>query len=119
MRTHSTYSNMLAPFLLLASLPLGVLGGDILKTDGFATCQSDAEITVKNMDITFNKATKKIDFNIAANSAKIQNVTATLTVTAYGKQVYQNKFNPCDADNFVPDLCPGKRPTCECRVTRN
>jgi len=35
MRTHTTYSAMLAPFILLASAPLGVLAGDVLKTNGY------------------------------------------------------------------------------------
>ncbi|KAF2495211.1 DUF907 domain protein [Lophium mytilinum] len=106
MRVHSTYSNMLAPFLVLASLPIGALAGDILKTNGFSTCQSDAEIQVKRLDMEFNRATKKIDFDISAYSAKVQNVTATMVVTAYGKQVYQKDFNPCDKDNYVQQLCP-------------
>ncbi|KAF2807737.1 DUF907 domain protein [Mytilinidion resinicola] len=97
---------MLTPFLLLASLPIGALAGDILKTDGFSSCQSDAEIQVKRLDMEFNRATKKIDFDISAYSAKVQNVTASMIVTAYGKQVYQKDFNPCDKDNYVQQLCP-------------
>jgi hypothetical protein len=35
------------------------------------------------------------------------NVTAQLNVTAYGTTVYHNEFNPCDANTFISQLCPG------------
>ena len=98
---------MLASLLLLGTLPLGVLGGDILQTNGFSTCQANSDIQVNKLNISFNRATKKIDFDVAGTSAKAQNVTASMTVTAYGKQVYQKDFNPCSSDNFVAQLCPG------------
>lgn len=97
---------MLATSLLLASLPIGVLGGDILKTNGFSMCSDNSDITVQQLNIEFNRATKKIDFDVAGTSAKSQNVTATMIVTAYGKQVYTKEFNPCDTNNFVAQLCP-------------
>jgi hypothetical protein len=97
---------MLAPLLLLGTLPLGVLGGDVLQTNGFSTCQANSDIQVNKLNISFNRATKKIDFDVAGTSAKAQNVTASMTVTAYGKQVYQKDFNPCSSDNFVAQLCP-------------
>ena len=43
---------------------------------------------------------------MAGSSEKEQNVTAFLSVTAYGKNVYSNKFNPCSDDTFVEQLCP-------------
>lgn len=107
MKFHGTRSTILAPLLLLGTLPLGVLGGDILQTNGFSTCQANSDIQVNKLNISFNRATKKIDFDVAGTSEKAQNVTASMTVTAYGKQVYQKDFNPCSSDNFVAQLCPG------------
>lgn len=97
---------MLAPLLLFGTLPLGVLGSDVLQTNGFSTCQANSDIQVNKLNISFNRATKKIDFDVAGTSQKSQNVTASMTVTAYGKQVYQKDFNPCSSDNFVAQLCP-------------
>ncbi|KAF2742695.1 TRP-domain-containing protein [Sporormia fimetaria CBS 119925] len=106
MRTHSTYSAMLAPFLLLASAPLGVLAGDVLKTNGYSSCLADADITVQKLDIEFDRGTKKVTFNVAGSSGKVQKVKAALVVNAYGQEVYRNAFNPCDDGTKVEQLCP-------------
>ncbi|KAF2204929.1 TRP-domain-containing protein [Delitschia confertaspora ATCC 74209] len=106
MRAHSTYSTMLLPFLLLASAPLGVLGADVLKTNGFISCQPDSDIQVKKLDIQFDRNTKKIVFDVAGSSQKEQKVMATLIVNAYGKEVYKNEFNPCEEGSKVDQLCP-------------
>lgn len=94
------------PLLLLSALPAGVLAGDILSTNGFTTCINDPKIKVEAMDIQFNRATSQVTFNVAGTSSEVQNVTASMIVTAYGKQVYQKDFNPCDKDNYVAQLCP-------------
>lgn len=97
---------MLAPFILLASAPLGAMAGDILKTNGYSSCQDNSEIKVQNLDIEFDKDTKKVTFNVAGTSEIEQKVMATLVVNAYGKEVYKKEFNPCDDDTKVPQLCP-------------
>lgn len=94
--------------LLLGALPVGVFGTDILKTAGFTTCLDNSTITVKNLNVEYNRAAGAVTFDVGGTSAKIQNVTASLTVTAYGKQVYQKDFNPCDKDTEVSQLCPSK-----------
>lgn len=101
-------SRMLAPLLLLGVLPAAVMGGDVISTNGFSTCSDDSDIQVQKMDIQFNKATNQVVFDVAGTSAKEQNVTASLIVTAYGKQVYQKDFNPCDQSSYVAQLCPGE-----------
>lgn len=85
----------------------GVMGDDILKTVGFDMCEQDAEVSVQKADITYNNADKTVTFDVAGTSNQVQNVTAHLTVTAYGANIYENKFNPCDAGTFVKQLCPG------------
>lgn len=97
---------MLAPFILLATAPLGALAGDVLKTNGYTSCQDNADIKVNRMDIEFDKATKKVKFDVSGTSEKKQEVMATLVVNAYGIEVYKNEFDPCKEDTKVPQLCP-------------
>jgi hypothetical protein len=58
------------------------------------------------MNIQYNRATQQVIFDVAGTSATSQKVMASLTVSAYGKQVYQKSFNPCDTASFVAQLCP-------------
>lgn len=98
---------MLAPFILLASAPLGALAGDVLKTNGYSSCLSGAsDIKVNKLDIEFDRSTKKVVFDVSGTNEKEQNVMATLIVNAYGKEVYRNEFDPCKGDNKVDQLCP-------------
>lgn len=94
-------------FLLGAALPAAVLAGDTISTNGFSTCMNNASIQVTKMDVTYNRKTNKVDFNVAGESTEQQNVTASIEVSAYGKVVYSKSFDPCDSDNYVEKLCPG------------
>ena len=97
---------MLAPFILLASAPLGVLAGDVLKTNGYSSClDGTGDIKVNKLDISFDRATKKVVFDVSGTNEKETRVMATLTVKAYGKTVYDKTFDPCDEG--VTQLCPG------------
>ncbi|KAI0014260.1 TRP-domain-containing protein [Xylariaceae sp. FL0662B] len=84
----------------------GVLGDDLLVTTGFTNCEAGSAIEVQKVDIQYNNNDKTVVFDIAGTSSKEQNVTATLSVTAYGEDVYTNSFNPCDATTFVDAFCP-------------
>lgn len=100
---------MLAPFLLLASAPLGVLANDVLKTNGYSSCSTgDTDIKVNKLNIEFDRTTKKITFDVSGTNGKEQKVMATLKVNAYGKEVYNKEFDPCEGDTKVDQLCPGK-----------
>ncbi|KIW74111.1 hypothetical protein Z517_12521 [Fonsecaea pedrosoi CBS 271.37] len=95
--------------LALASLALlpSVLGTDILKTNGFSNCNNGTStIKVNNVDISFDRSTNTIDFDVSGSSTKEQFVTAELIVTAYGVKVYNNSFDPCDNSTRVDQLCP-------------
>ncbi len=94
--------------LILGALPAGVFGTDVLKTQGFTTCLNNSTITVNNLNIEYNRATGTVTFDVAGSSSKQQNVTAVLTVNAYGKKVYEKSFDPCDPGAKVDQLCPGK-----------
>ncbi|KAH9864665.1 hypothetical protein J1614_010600 [Plenodomus biglobosus] len=107
MRPHTTYSAMLAPFILLASAPLAVLAGDVLKTNGYSSCLTGTpDIKVNKLDITFDRSTKKVVFDVSGTNEKEQKVMATLLVNAYGREVYKNEFDPCDEATKVDQLCP-------------
>ncbi|KIX96449.1 uncharacterized protein Z520_07715 [Fonsecaea multimorphosa CBS 102226] len=93
----------------LASLALlpSVLGTDILKTNGFSNCNNGTStIKVNNVDISFDRSTNKIDFDVSGSSKQQQFVTAELIVTAYGIKVYNNTFDPCADSTKVEQLCP-------------
>ncbi|KAJ3577881.1 hypothetical protein NPX13_g2687 [Xylaria arbuscula] len=95
-----------AAVLVTAFIATGVLGDDILVTSGFTNCNNNSDITVDNVDIRYNNADKTVTFNVAGTSAKEQNVTAKLTVQAFGQDVYTNEFKPCSPETFVQQLCP-------------
>ncbi|KAK0283674.1 hypothetical protein LTR35_006133 [Friedmanniomyces endolithicus] len=89
---------------LLSILPVGVLGGNILSTSGFSSCMNNATVQVQNLDVSYDRTTRILTFNVAGTSDIVQNVTATLLVSAYGKQVYTREFNPCDIG--MAEMCP-------------
>jgi spore coat protein U-like protein len=94
----------------LASLALlpSVLAADVLKTNGFSNCNNGSStVKVNNVDISFDKSTGNIDFDVSGTSTQQQFVTAELIVTAYGVKVYNNSFDPCDDSTKVDQLCPG------------
>src|SRR2546421_12895491 len=96
------------PFLLLGALPAGVVASSVLQTSGFSACLNNASVVVNKMNIQYDSNTRNIDFDVSGTSTKSQNVTAKLSVSAFGKEVYTNSFNPCDHGTFVAQLCPGK-----------
>lgn len=94
--------------LLVVVLIGGVSAGEILETNGFSSCAANASVTVQKVEITYNNDNKTVNFDVQGTSTMVQNVTAILNVTAYGRQVYSNSFNPCAESTFVQRLCPGK-----------
>lgn len=102
---------MLAPFIILASAPLGALANDVLKTNGYSLCSDGAtDIKVNKLDLEFDRTTKKVTFDVSGTSEKVQKVRAKLVVNAYGIEVYKNEFNPCDEGTKVEQLCPSPLP---------
>ena len=85
------------PLVLLSALPARVLGGDILSTQGYSLCSNNPTIKVEALDIQYDRTTGMVVFNVAGSSSESQNVRANIVVTAYGKQVYQKAFNPCES----------------------
>ncbi|KAL9100463.1 MAG: hypothetical protein Q9163_004166 [Psora crenata] len=82
--------------LVIGALSVNVLANDVLKTSGFTTCVDNSKIVVKKLDIQFDRRTNQLSFDVAGTSSEEQSVMARLSVSAYGKEVYSNGFNPCD-----------------------
>lgn len=99
---------MLLLGLLVPSLLSTAFAADILSSSGFANCNPNADIRVNHANITFDRSTGTVFFDVSGTSTKIQNISAELVVTAYGKEVYNNVFDPCKQQ--IKQLCPGKIP---------
>ena len=95
----------LLPFFLLSALPAGVLSGNVLSTTGFSQCLNNPTIEVTNLNVTYNKDTRNLAFDVAGVSQEVQKVRGTLVVSAYGKTVYTKSFDPCGEN--MPEMCPG------------
>lgn len=108
MRTWQLDAKRVIGLLCFSALPVKVLGGDILKTSGFSTCLTSSTVTVSKLDVRYDRSISTVTFDVSGSSSKEQNVTASLTVTAYGKQIYQKDFDPCAEATKVQQLCPGK-----------
>lgn len=63
---------------------------------------------VTNLDVTYDKTTRKLLFDVAGESDVEQKVRGKLIVSAYGQEIYTKTFNPCDSTNPMPGMCPGK-----------
>jgi hypothetical protein len=92
--------------LLAVVMAACAVAEQMLQTDGFTDCGGNSNITVTKMDLSYDNSNKTVLFDVAGTSAVEQNVSATLSVTAYGKDIYTKSFNPCDQDTFVQQLCP-------------
>ncbi|KAJ5894449.1 hypothetical protein N7495_006140 [Penicillium taxi] len=82
------------------------LAADTLSTSGFQMCMTDSTIKVQKLNVSYTRSTQEVVFDLAGTNSETQNVSATLTVTAYGLQVYTKTFNPCGTDIHVDQLCP-------------
>lgn len=91
-------------WLVIPALFSTSLAADILSSSGFANCNPNAEIRVNHANITFDRSSGIVYFDVSGTSTKEQNVTASLSVTAYGQEVYSRTFNPCE--EHVTQLCP-------------
>lgn len=108
MWSHHTWPQKALQACFIAALPISVLGTDILRTQGFTSCLENAAIKVNALNVEYDRAANQVTFDVGGTSTMIQNVTATLVVNAYGKEVYNSgAFDPC-ADTKIVQLCPGR-----------
>lgn len=85
------------------------LAADTLSTSGYDICQSDSPINIKKLDVSYTRSSNVVTFDVAGTNSISQKVEATLTVTAYGKQLYSKTFDPCGDSIHVDKLCPGRK----------
>ncbi|KAJ5762502.1 uncharacterized protein N7511_005884 [Penicillium nucicola] len=97
--------NIIWALLGLAVVPQA-LAGDTLSTNGFDLCMTDSTIKVQKLDVSYSRSSQVLTFDVAGTSAKEQYVTATLSVTAYGNNIYSKEFDPCGTEIHVSQLCP-------------
>ena len=107
MRGSSRAARQVTLAFLAGFLSVNVLAGNVLSSSGFTNCDNNATITVNNADVQFDRSSLVVTFDVSGTSSKSQKVIADLVVTAYGTQVYQKTFNPCDSSTYVAQLCPG------------
>jgi hypothetical protein len=96
----------LAAWVILGLAPSYVLGTDILQTNGYELCSTNSTVRVNQFSLAYDRTTKNVTFNVAGTNEKAQKVMAALSVSAYGKQVYQKSFDPCANDTRIDQLCP-------------
>lgn len=94
--------------LSLVALAHGVTAGasQVLETTGFTDCGQNSTIVAHQVDIRYDNSNRTVTFDVSGTSTARQNVSAVLNVTAYGRNIYSNSFNPCSQDTFVAQLCP-------------
>ncbi|KAJ5872603.1 uncharacterized protein N7529_004956 [Penicillium soppii] len=97
--------NIIWALLGLAAVPR-VLAADTLSTSGFNLCMTDSAINVQKLDVTYTRSTGVVVFDVAGTNAKEQKVSAAITVTAYGHDLYSKEFDPCGDEIHVDQLCP-------------
>lgn len=84
------------------------IAADSLSSSDFTNCLQNATIRVNYAYVGFEQATGTITFDVSGTSTEVQKVKASLVVLAYGTQVYQRTFDPCDESTKVAQLCPGE-----------
>lgn len=109
MRSRRTWLQKVLQASFIAGLPAYVLGTEILRTEGFTSCLDDSTIKVNALNVEYDRAANQVTFDVGGTSAEVQNVTATLVVNAYGKEVYNSgAFDPCAQGSKIDQLCPGR-----------
>ncbi|KAJ5476217.1 hypothetical protein N7475_001946 [Penicillium sp. IBT 31633x] len=97
--------NFIWSLLGLAIVPQA-LAADTLSTNGFHLCMTDSAINVQKLDVTYTRSSGVVVFDVAGTNANEQKVEASITVTAYGHEIYTKDFDPCGDDIHVDELCP-------------
>ena len=92
----------LLPLLLL---PLTASADDrAIGSKSLATCMTNSSISASTFDVLYTPVNNSFRFNIAGVSTISGNVTAQITVEAYGYQILSQVFSPCDLQ--IAGMCP-------------
>jgi hypothetical protein len=63
------------------------------------------DIKVERLELSFDRGSSTVTFDVAGTSGRSQEVTAALVVSAYGQE-FEQRFDPCDEETKVEQLCP-------------
>ncbi|CAI6053694.1 unnamed protein product [Clonostachys chloroleuca] len=92
--------------LVAGLLASGVVADRIIETSGFKMCSDESYIKVQKAYISYNHDKGSISFDVSGSSSGSRYVSAELEVVAYGRNIYNNEFDPCSEANFIEQLCP-------------
>ncbi|KAK9461113.1 uncharacterized protein V1516DRAFT_675047 [Lipomyces oligophaga] len=93
--------------LAVFALSVAFVSADsVLSTDEVYSCSDNdnSTIVINSFKISYSKDTQNVTFDVAGTSTEEQYVTATLYVSAYGKDLFDYSFDPCDYN--ITQLCP-------------
>lgn len=94
-------------FALLVNIHLllsAVSADRYIKTTSLLTCMSDSALTASYFDVKFYPENYTVVFDVDATTTISGNVTAKVTVIAYGINVISETFSLCDLG--MSSLCP-------------
>lgn len=77
---------------------------DMIESSSLTNCQGDSGFSASLFDVVYTPANNSLSVSVNGISTIAGNVTADITVLAYGYQVIQQSVNPCDTN--LDGLCP-------------
>ncbi|ANB14194.1 Flc1p [Sugiyamaella lignohabitans] len=90
--------------LAVSSWVAGARAENILKASSLVTCMENSALTASEFDVVFTPDNRTVSYDVSANVAISGNVTALVTVYAYGINIIEKKLDPCDMN--MNQLCP-------------
>ncbi|KAK9455074.1 hypothetical protein V1511DRAFT_459054 [Dipodascopsis uninucleata] len=95
----------LAALLLATSLQLAS-ATRLVKSTSLQTCIDNSDFSASLFNFNFTPDNRTVSIDIVAVSTLTGNITADLTINAYGLNILTKSLNPCDLN--LDQLCPMK-----------
>jgi len=93
-----------ATFLSFLSL---VSADQFLETNSLLSCQNNNGFSASLFHVRYHPNNSTLDFNIVGTSTIAANITAEISVTAYGYDITTINFDPCaNSASIISGLCP-------------
>lgn len=103
MRPQTSLSYLLTLFAAISLSPLA-LAGNVIESNSLNSCKSGSNFTATLFNVAYTPKNNSIAVNINGVSSIVGNVTAQLSVTAYGFNIVNQTLNPCEMD--LAGFCP-------------
>ncbi|KAK9452372.1 uncharacterized protein V1518DRAFT_64562 [Limtongia smithiae] len=103
MRSVSLFGTAIAALLALAPAASATR---LIKSTSLQTCMEDSDFSASLFNFVFTPENRTIAIDIVASSTISGNITAELTIEAYGLKIITESLSPCDLD--IDQLCPMK-----------